>query len=128
VDVPDDQAIAKIETDIARWTAVGRANGFVRVRLRLLTHEEGGRQRGICSGYFPTWRWKHLPPGAHEMAAVVIEGHDELGPGDEATVRLYPSRFVEWTLGPGENLEMCEGGRAVGAGTLIEFCAPFGHS
>ena len=106
-----------------RWAADERENGYIRARLRLLTHEEGGRKNPIASGYRSHWAF---PPEVHDErhdAPLTLEsGPGEwLDPGEEALVRLHPLFRDLWpTVVPGIRLTMLEGARVVGVAEVVE--------
>ena len=43
------------ENERAHWEQREQERGFIRVRIRLLTTEEGGRQGPIADGYRASW-------------------------------------------------------------------------
>lgn len=85
-----------------------------RVLLRLLTREEGGRSRGIASGYRPSWRGPRKPD--HNDAEVRLDDAGELEPGNEAAAWVTPFADDLWIgrVDVGDELEMLEGNRLVG--------------
>lgn len=80
------------------------------VRLTLLSPAEGGRRRGVSSGYMPNvWL-----PGASEptMASASIELIDagELEPGETGAARVVPFFPELWTgIQVGTELALTEG-------------------
>ncbi len=110
-----------------RWTADERENGYIRARLRLLTHEEGGRQGPIASGYRSHWAF---PPEVHNErhdAPLTLESGPEewLNPGEDAVVRLHPLFPHLWPpIVPGVRLTMLEGARVVGIAEVVEAVPP----
>ena len=106
-----------------RWTADERENGYIRARLRQLTHEEGGRKNPIAAGYRSH---RVLPPEVHHErhdAPLTLEsGPGEwLDPGEEAMVRLHALSWDLWpAVVPGIRLTMLEGARVVGVAEVVE--------
>lgn len=125
---PDEQVVARIERDANLLAAHGERNGWFRAHLRLTSTEDGGRRRGIFSGYRSSWHWgEHDSRGLeiHHDAPLVIDGQSHLEPGGDATVRLYPTHPAYWNdVAPGHEMEMREGGRVVGRATVLERLPP----
>jgi len=93
----------------------------VRVRLTLLSSEEGGRRAPIASGYRPSF-WlgcsQRGGPQLHD-AAVTLIGRDLLEPGNSAAAELIPSLPEAWSNSePGQALPIHEGSRVVGKAVL----------
>ncbi|MGK2876752.1 MAG: hypothetical protein ACSLEW_14135 [Nocardioides sp.] len=112
-----------IEHEHERWTADERENGYIRARLRLLTHDESGRQSPIASGYRAHWAFAPEIPGERHDAPLTLEtGPIEwLAPGEEAMVRLHPLVPELWPpIVPGIRLTMLEGARVVGVAEVVE--------
>lgn len=100
-------------------TATDVSPAHLEVRLTLLSPAQGGRTRGVASGYMPNvWL-----PGASEpmLASASIELIDagELEPGETAAARVFPFFPELWQgIQVGAELAMTEGperqvGRAV---------------
>ncbi len=90
----------------------------LRVRLRLVDTDLGGRKHGIESGYRCQWRSDRKP--AWNDAAVDLERG--LAPGDEgdAWLRLGVPRFWEDAVVVGDMLEGGEGPRVIARATILE--------
>lgn len=109
-----------------RWTEAERENGYIRASLRLLSHDEGGRQSPIASGYRSHWAFPPEIHGERHDGPLTLEaGPSEwLDPGEEANVRLHPLFPDLWPpLVPGVRLTMLEGARVVGVAEVIEAVA-----
>lgn len=66
-------------------------HGYVRVRLTLISTEDGGRQTPIASGYRSCWDVSRA--GDQSLltdAPLLIEGAEWLDVGKSAIVRLHP--------------------------------------
>lgn len=114
-----------IEREHERWAADERENGYVRVRLHLLSSGEGGRQGAIASGYRSHWAF---PPEVHTErhdAPLTLESGQWLDPGSEAVIRLHPLFPGPWPpLVPGTVLTMLEGARVVGYAEVLAAIPP----
>ena len=109
--------------DPERWAALERERGYLRVRLRLLRADEGGRKTGIVSGYRPDWDIGNVEGGRPTFngAAVRLENADLLQPGHETTVRLLPFAPGFWlNVRSGQEIAMHEGARVVGRAVVLE--------
>jgi hypothetical protein len=86
--------------------------------MRLLGTEEGGRKRGIQSGYRCQWR-SDRKPGDNDAA---VDLDRALAPGEEspAWLRLAVPRFWEDAVTVGDLLEGREGSRVVARATVLE--------
>lgn len=112
-----------IEHEHERWTADERENGYLRARLRLLTHDEGGRQSPIASGHRAHWAFAPEIHGERHDAPLTLETgpREWLDPGEEAMVRLHPLFPDLWPpIVPGIRLTMLEGARIVGVAEVVE--------
>jgi translation elongation factor EF-Tu-like GTPase len=116
-----------VEREHERWSAIELERGYIRARLHLLTHEEGGRLSPIASGYRSCWAF---PPDVHDEwhdGPLTIESGPGvwLDPGQETTVRLHPLVPDLWpSISPGLRLTMHEGSRVVGVAEVIEVVPP----
>lgn len=97
-----------------------------RVRLRLLSTDEGGRHNPIRSNYRPTfdvgnsWRGRPMLNDGHVTLAV-----DELAPGADGIATLDPLRPEYWEgVGVGAVVPFMEGARVVGHATAMEVLWP----
>jgi hypothetical protein len=94
-------------------TAQAVATQFLEARLRMRTVAEGGRSCPIQEQYMPNW-WVPDPDEAGGRALVsgaveIVEG-DELVPGEEGSVRIYPFAPDLWRhVRVGTTIEMTEG-------------------
>lgn len=113
------------ERDLERWREHGRQNGYVRARLTLLTHEQGGRKTPLVTGYRSCWGF---PPEIHPYlhdGPLLIEGQDWLAPGEDALVALHPLVPDHWPqVTVGLLLGMFEGSRKVGEAVVVEVVLP----
>ena len=82
-----------------------------RAELYLLDAREGGRAKGIRSGYKP-----QLFVGATHVTATLDVG-DHLDPGARAEVGFMLDRPI--ALEPGVRFALREGGRTIGAGLVL---------
>jgi len=105
------------------WLDYEAEHGFIRVRLRLLTAEEGGRSRPIYSDYRASWDIGNTYEGEWTVndAPLVLEDVDKLDPGDEALARIHPIAPQFWNhVEPGLRIYAHEGPRRVGEATVID--------
>ncbi len=106
-------------------TAQTVATQFLEAQLRIRSAAEGGRESPIRSHYMPNW-W--IPDPGEEggralvSGAVEIVGGDELAPGGEGVVRIYPFAPELWRhVQVGTTIEMTEGPSfAVASATVTE--------
>lgn len=94
-------------------------DGRVRIRLRLLSPGEGGRDRALQTGFKAEW----LLPGDERPAAAPIDlvgGRRSLRPGDEARVVAHPLEPERWhDLAPGTAVDLhWSPGRRLGLGVV----------
>jgi hypothetical protein len=115
----------------ARWERREREDGFLRVRLRLLTSDEGGRRGPIAGGYRASWnigsRVQSDDWTISDAPLLLEDREDEewLAPGATADVRIHPLFPEFWThVVPGDHIDMHEGSRVVGHGEVLEIVAP----
>lgn len=103
----------------------------LKVRLRLLPTESGGRERPILSDYRPSWglgnTW-HDEPSFND-GRVLLEGSSELTPGAEGAAIIEPLAEEFWfAVDVGAVLPMYEGRRLVGHATVTEVSRPEHYS
>jgi hypothetical protein len=110
------------------WERREREQGFVRVRLRLLTTNEGGRQGPIFDGYRASWDIGNLSESGEwtiNDAPLLFEDCDSLALGETAEARIHPIAPEFWTdVSAGTRLVMHEGPRVVGYAEVLEVVAP----
>ena len=110
-----------------RWREKGSAEGYVRVRLRLLTADEGGRKTPIADGYRACWDIGTVEDGkpCFNDAPLLLEEGDTLDLGVEATVRLHPLAWQYWgEIRSGQVITMHEGRKLVGRATVLARIGP----
>jgi hypothetical protein len=76
------------------WLDYEAQHGFIRVRLMLLTPDEGGRSRPVFSDYRASWDIGNTYEGQWTVndAPLVFEDVEKLEPGEEALARIHPLR------------------------------------
>ncbi len=100
---------------------------FVEARVRLRSPAEGGRRFPIHSRYKPNW-WVPDPrtEGGRNLVSGAIEivGADQLPPGGEGIVRIYPFAPELWRhVKVGTPIEMTEGPSfVIAAATVTGVC------
>lgn len=95
-------------------------DGFVKVRLTVLSEAEGGRRGPFFQDYRPDWDIAS-PEGGINGAPVLIDDADQVAPGGEAVVRLLPISPELWRhVRPGMEIKMHEGPRVVGHAVVLE--------
>lgn len=94
----------------------------MRVRLRLLTEEEGGRQHGIAVGYRASWRLGSdgEPPNMVHDAPIAHMTPESIAPGEDATAIVQPFAPSYWSAPAGASIDMVEGLRVVGRAVVLE--------
>lgn len=98
---------------------------IVRARIRLRTHEEGGRIGRIATGYRPNHVFE-LPPNAELVRSYIGDiQFDEPGFLEPGETRIVAVRFLrnyipEEYIQVGKKWFINEGGRTVGDGEIIE--------
>jgi hypothetical protein len=117
------------EAERRHWQRREREQGFVRLRLRLLPTEEGGRKGPIADGYRGSWdignRSEDDEPTSNDAPLLFDEPGKWLSPGESATARLHPLAPEFWLhVKPGLKVVMKEGRRVVGRGEVVEVVAP----
>jgi hypothetical protein len=117
------------KSERAHWERREREEGFVRVRFRLLTTEEGGRRGPIADGYRACWDIGNRTDGGERMfndAPLLIEDGDEwIAPGSGGVARIHPLVPEFWAdVRPGLEVAMYEGSRVVGRGQVLEVVGP----
>lgn len=124
---PDSLALMD-ENERAHWARIERDRGFIRVRVRLLSADEGGRKGPIDDGYRASWGISNRSEEGEwtiSDAPLLLEGRDWLPPGESANVRIHPLWPEFWTeVSAGTELAMHEGSRVVGHGEVIEVVGP----
>jgi elongation factor Tu len=88
-----------------------------RAVVRVLTAAEGGRSRPFSTGYRPQFHFRTTDVVGH----VALDAGDMALPGDAVEMTVELGRSVAMTEGLG--FAVREGGRTVGAGTVIELLA-----
>lgn len=102
-----------------RWRQELGHDGRVRIRLRLLSAGEGGRDQHLQSGFKAEWTL----PGSSAPAAAPIDLTGRLRslrPGTEAVVVAHPMEPERWhALAPGTAVELAGSkGRRLGLGVV----------
>jgi translation elongation factor EF-Tu-like GTPase len=114
--------------DRAHWERRERDQGFLRVRVRLLTTEEGGRQSPIFDGYRAAWDIGNLSESGEwttKDAPLLFENRDSLPLGETAEARIHPIAPELWTdVSAGAQIAMHEGLRVVGRAEVLEVVGP----
>ena len=113
------------EAERRHWEGREREQGFIRVRLRLLGTDEGGRTGPIADGYRSSWdignRSEDDEPTINDAPLLFDEPGKWLAPRESSTARLHPLAPELWRhVGPGLEVVMKEGARVVGRGEVIE--------
>lgn len=103
----------------------------LKVRLRLLPTESGGRERPILNDYRPSWglgnTW-HGEPSFND-GRVLLDGVSELAPGTEGPAIIEPLAGEFWAaVDVGAVLPMHEGRRLVGYATVTAVSLPEHYS
>jgi translation elongation factor EF-Tu-like GTPase len=115
------------EAERAHWERGERERGFILVRVRLLTTDEGGRKGPIADGYRASWDIGNRSEEREwtiNDAPLLLDGRDWLAPGESANVRIHPFAPEFWTLvSAGAEIAMHEGRRIVGRGKVLEVIA-----
>jgi small GTP-binding protein len=88
-----------------------------RALVRVLTAAEGGRSRPFSTGYRPQFHFRTTDVVGH----VALDASDMALPGDAVEMTVELGRSVAMAEGLGFAIR--EGGRTVGAGTVIELLA-----
>jgi translation elongation factor EF-Tu-like GTPase len=103
-------------------------DGFIRVRVRLLTTEEGGRLGPIADGYRASWNLGNRAGKGERMindAPLLLEEGEWLAPGESADAPIHPLAPEFWTdVSAGDEIAMHEGQRVVGHGQVLEVVRP----
>ncbi len=98
----------------------------IRVELRLLSPEEGGRSTAIFSGYRPNWWTGEMQEGMRQyhIAEVALDGVERADPGDVFVAYLLPYLPPDegfWaSLRNDASLEIYEGTKHVGRATVLD--------
>jgi hypothetical protein len=100
---------------------------LLKVQLRLLTTDVGGRRSPILTGYSPNWdlgtSW-HGEPSLHS-GKVLLEDLSELAPGGQGVALIAPLAEEFWGLiETGAKLTMQEGPRIVGHAAVFDVMRP----
>ncbi len=102
-----------------RWRQQLAHEGRVRIRLRLLSPGEGGRDRALQTGFKAEWV---LPGDPRPTLAPIdlVGAQRSLRPGDEATVVAHPLEPQRWhDLAPGTQVDLSwSSGRRLGIGIV----------
>ena len=95
---------------------------YIEARLRVRPTAEGGRAGSVFPGYRAGWWVPHRDgQRVYTDGAVYPIDEEELAPGTAGSVRIYPLVRENWSdVGPGTELEMCEGPRVVGVATVAK--------
>jgi translation elongation factor EF-Tu-like GTPase len=111
------------ETERAHWERREREQGFVRIRVRLLATDEGGRQGPIFDGYRSSWNIGNRTDSGEwtvSDAPMLLEDSESLAPGESATARIHPLAPEFWThVSAGLEIAMHEGARVVGRAEIL---------
>ncbi len=113
--------------DEERWQHWGVEHGYYRAHLRVIATADGGRGHPIFTGYRAAWATTSEEDREHVVhdAPLLIDDQQQIAPGGEGTVRLYPLHPEYWTdVAPGAQLLMKEAHRTVGTATVLERVAP----
>lgn len=113
------------EQQRAQWERGGRQQGFIRVRFRLLTAEEGGRQGPIGDGYRASWDIGNRTESGERMLndgpMLFEDGDGSVSPGAGGVARIHPTAPESWAdVRPGLDVVMYEGSRVVGRAEVLE--------
>jgi hypothetical protein len=109
------------------WLGYEREHGYVRVRMRLVPTEEGGRARAIFSEYRASWDIGNTVNGEWCLndAPLVFEDVGSVAPGREAIARIHPVAPEFWRhVDLGSTIHAHEGRRRVGTATVLEVVRP----
>lgn len=112
------------------WADYERERGYVRIDLRVLTPEEGGRPSGkaIFTEYRSCWDIGNTYEGGPMFndAPLVLEGGTEsLAPGERGTARIHPIAPEYWGgLQAGTTMYAHEGSRRVAVAVVLEIVLP----
>ncbi|MEN3266048.1 elongation factor Tu [Pseudonocardia sp.] len=109
-------------SDVRRGQVVSTPGGIrphtrFRALVRVLTAAEGGRSRPFSTGYRPQFHFRTTDVVGH----VALDASDMALPGDAVEMTVELGRSVAMAEGLGFAIR--EGGRTVGAGTVIELLA-----
>jgi hypothetical protein len=103
------------------WKEAIQHDGYLVVRLRVFTLEEGGQNRHIQSGMRASWDGPdhRLLPGLLELAS---ESERSIAPGVEALVHVRPLEPSSWKgVDVGTRISLCKNWpRALGEGVVVE--------
>jgi translation elongation factor EF-Tu-like GTPase len=94
----------------------------IRVRLYVLSVEQGGRRGPIASGYRAgCWIDPIDPAVGGNDGILTVEGADRIVPGSEriALIRFLHPELVQHKLDPGLVFELREGARVVARAAMI---------
>ncbi len=112
------------------WATYERENGYVRIDLRVLAPEEGGRRKPIFSEYRSCWDIGNTYEGEPMFndAPLVLEGEVEsIAPGERGTARIHPIAPEYWSeLEAGTTIYAHEGSRRVAVAEVLEVVPPEG--
>jgi hypothetical protein len=111
------------ETERVHWKRSEREQGFVRIRVRLLTTAEGGRQGPISDGYRSSWNIGNRTDSGEwsfNDAPMLLDDRESLAPGESATARIHPLAPEFWIhVSAGLGIAMHEGARVVGRAEVL---------
>lgn len=99
----------------------------LKVRLRLLPTEHGGRKAPVFNDYRPSWNLGNTWNGQPTIndGRVLLDGLSELAPGSEGPAFIEPFVDEFWgAVDVGAVLPMQEGARIVGYATVVEVTRP----
>jgi translation elongation factor TU len=85
-----------------------------RARVRVLTADEGGRRKPILSGYQPQFHFRTT-----DTVGTILLGEGRMAlPGDTVEMTVELGKSIALAVGLGFAIR--EGGRTVGAGTVVD--------
>jgi translation elongation factor TU len=85
-----------------------------RARVRVLTADEGGRRKPLLSGYQPQFHFRTT-----DTVGTILLGEGQMAlPGDTVDMTVELGKPIALTVGLGFAIR--EGGRTVGAGTVVD--------
>jgi hypothetical protein len=106
-----------------KWfEGVVRRQGGYRIRLRLRSTHDGGRETPLLGAteYRVNWRIVSRDPGKQTGGPTLIDA-ELLSPGEEGTATLTPFELTAWQcVGVGTELTAFEGAREVAEAVVTE--------
>jgi elongation factor Tu len=94
----------------------------VRVMIRALPTEEGGRRSPFFTKYTPAFNFEPWQQQEMNDGRIFLLGRSECAPGEECTaeVEFFWPEFLPPHVTVGTRFGVQEGGRVVGTGTVLE--------